>query len=56
MRSTRTDSTRSQIAVSAMGSASIAKPGLTPVPTTATFAFLAAASIRRARGRFENQG
>ena len=34
-------STRSQTAVSAIGSASIAKPGLTPVPSTATFAFFA---------------
>ena len=56
MRSTRTLSTRSQIAVSVSGRASIAKPGLTPVPTTATFAFFAAASIFRASGRCENQG
>ena len=56
MRSTRTASTRSQIAVSVIGSASIAKPGLTPVPTTATFAFLAAASIFRASARFESHG
>ena len=34
-------STRSQTPVSAIGSASIAKPGLTPVPSTATFAFFA---------------
>ena len=32
-------STRSQTAVSAMGNASIANPGLTPVPSTATLAF-----------------
>ena len=56
MRSTRTESTRSQIAVRVIGSASMAKPGFTPVPTTATFAFFAAASIFRARARLENQG
>ena len=56
MRSTRTESTRSQIAVRVMGRASMAKPGFTPVPTTATFAFFAAASIFRARARLENQG
>ena len=31
--------------VRVIGSASIVKPGFTPVPTTATLAFLAAASI-----------
>ena len=36
-----TRSTRSQTAVSTIGSASIAKPGLTPVASTATFAFFA---------------
>ena len=41
-------STLAQTAVSAIGSASIAKPGLTPVPSTATFAFFAQASICRA--------
>ena len=56
MRSTRTESTRSQIAVRVIGSASMAKPGFTPVPTTATFAFFAAASTFRARARLENQG
>jgi hypothetical protein len=40
-----TRSTRSHAAVSAIGSASIAKPGLTPVPSTATFAFFAIAWI-----------
>ena len=54
--SMRIASTRSQMPVSAIGSASIAKPGLTPVPATATFAFFAAASIFRASGRLENQG
>ena len=34
-------STRSQTPVSVIGSASIVKPGLTPVPSTATFAFFA---------------
>ncbi len=38
-------STRSQTPVSMMGSASMAKPGLTPVPSTATRARLASASI-----------
>ena len=38
--------TDSQTPVSVIGSASIVKPGLTPVPSTATFAFLAAASMR----------
>jgi hypothetical protein len=38
--------------VSVIGSASIAKPGLTPVPTTATLAFLARASIFLASVRF----
>ncbi len=55
-RSTRTESTRSQMPVSAIGRASIANPGLTPVPATATFAFFAAASIFRASARFENHG
>ena len=45
-------STRSQMPVSVIGSASIAKPGLTPVPTTATLAFLASASIFFASARF----
>jgi len=56
MRSTRMESTRSLMPVRAIGRASIAKPGLTPVPTTATFAFFAAASIFRASARFENHG
>ena len=41
MRSTRMLSTRSHTPVSVIGSASIVKPGLTPVPSTATFAFFA---------------
>ena len=45
-------STRSQMPVSVIGSASMAKPGLTPVPSTATFAFLASASIFFASARF----
>ena len=49
MRSTRMRSTRSQTPVSAIGSASITNPGFTPVPSTATFAFFASASIGRAR-------
>src|SRR6266705_931437 len=40
-RLTMTRSTRSQTAVSAIGSASIANPGLTPVLSSATFAFFA---------------
>ena len=40
-RAPTTRSTRSHTAVSAIGSASIAKPGFTPVPSTATFAFFA---------------
>ena len=38
---------RSHTPVSVIGSASITKPGLTPVPSTATFAFRAALSIAR---------
>ena len=38
-------STRSHTPVSMIGSASIVKPGLTPVPSTATLARLASASI-----------
>ncbi len=40
-RSMRSASTRSQTPVSVIGSASITNPGLTPVPSTATFAFFA---------------
>ena len=45
----RCASTRSQTPVSVIGSASIAKPGLTPVPSTATFAFFASCVNLRAR-------
>ena len=48
MRSTRMLSTRSHTPVSVIGSASIVKPGLTPVPSTATFAFFAIAWMARA--------
>ena len=49
-------STRSHTADRAIGSASIVNPGLTPVPSTATFAFLAAASIRDASRRLRGAG
>src|SRR5436305_777103 len=45
MRLTLTRSTRWHAAVSVIGSESITKPGLTPVPSTATFAFFAHLSI-----------
>ena len=48
MRSMRSASTRSQTPVSVIGSASITNPGLTPVPSTATFAFFASSWIARA--------
>jgi len=41
-------STRSHTPVSVIGSASIVKPGLTPVPSTATFAFFAISWMARA--------
>ena len=47
-RSTRIASTRSQTPVSMIGSASITKPGFTPVPSTATLYFFAIAWIARA--------
>ena len=56
MRSTRIASTRSQTPVSVIGSASIAKPGFTPVPSTATFAFFASASMARACRRLRAAG
>src|SRR5215216_953922 len=49
-------STRSHTADKAIGSASIVNPGLTPVPSTATFAFTAAASIRLATARLARAG
>src|SRR5438552_10020981 len=45
MRLTLMRSTRWHAAVNAIGSESITKPGLTPVPSTATLAFLAHLSI-----------
>ena len=55
-RHTSIRSTRSQTALSAIGSASIVNPGFTPVPSTATLAFLAASSIRLATSRFAFRG
>ena len=49
-------STRSHAAVNAIGSASIANPGLTPVPRTATPARCAAWSSRCARRRLPGAG
>jgi hypothetical protein len=49
----RMESTRSHTPVSMIGKASMTNPGLTPVPTTATLAFLAKASICFASLRFE---
>ena len=43
-------------AVNAIGSASIVKPGLTPVPRIATFALRAASSSRFARRRLWGAG
>ena len=48
--------TSSQTPVSVIGSASIVKPGFTPVPSTATFAFFAAASMIFARRFCEYAG
>ena len=49
-------SIRSQTPVSVMGKASMTKPGLTPVPRTATRALRACASIIRARRLFARDG
>src|SRR5688572_30577232 len=49
-------STRSQTADKAIGSASIVNPGFTPVPSTATLAFFAAASSRAASRRLRGAG
>ena len=49
-------STLAQTPVSVIGSASIVKPGLTPVPSTATFAFRAALSMRAASALCEYAG
>src|SRR5689334_20132003 len=49
-------STRSHAAVRAIGNASIAYPGLTPVPTTATRLRFAQTSIRVARRRVRRVG
>ncbi len=49
-------STRSQTPVSVTGKASMTKPGFTPVPSTATFARFAAASMAPASRRWLYHG